>query len=81
MVLLVVDAQKLITIDKPYKFNEFVENVKKLIDAARENKVEVIYVRHDDGAGQELTKGTDGFEVYEEFKPLEGEKILRNYTV
>ncbi|RII33726.1 cysteine hydrolase [Clostridium chromiireducens] len=76
MVLLVVDTQKLITNEKLYKFDTFVSNVKELINKARENNIEVIYVRHDDGAGSELTKGTDGFEIYEEFQPINEEKIF-----
>lgn len=60
MVLLVVDTQKLITIPYLYNFNAFESAVKSLITAARENNVEVIYVRHDDGADAELTKGTPG---------------------
>lgn len=56
MVLLVVDTQKLITTPDLYNFNAFECAVKSLIAAARENNVEVIYVRHDDGAGAELTK-------------------------
>ena len=76
MVLLVVDTQKLITGQELYKFEVFEQNVKTLISAARENGIEVIFVRHDDGAGAELTKGTPGFEIYEGFKPLQGEKIF-----
>ena len=53
MVLLVVDTQKLITMPDLYNFNAFEDAVKILIAAARENNVEVIYVRHDDGAGAE----------------------------
>lgn len=76
MVLLIVDAQKLITNERLYKFNEFVVNVENLIDTARKNNIEVIYVRHDDGVGSELTKGTEGFEIFEEFKPVRGERIF-----
>lgn len=76
MVLLVVDTQKLITNEKLYKFDTFVSNVKTLIDNARKNNIEVIYVRHDDGKGCELTKGTEGYEIYEEFEPLNNEKIF-----
>lgn len=67
MVLLVVDTQKLITNSDLYNFSAFENAVKTLIAAARENHVEVIYVRHDDGAGEELTKGTSGFEIYKRF--------------
>lgn len=76
MVLLVIDTQNLITNQDLYNFNGFETAVKTLISAARENGIEVIYVRHDDGAGAELTKGTSGFEIYEGFSPQPGEKIF-----
>lgn len=76
MVLLVIDAQKEITNNRLYKFSEFVSTVKMLIKTARENNVEVIFVRHDDGAGTPMTKGLDGFEIYEEFAPEQNEKIF-----
>ncbi|MFL8674984.1 cysteine hydrolase family protein [Clostridioides sp. GD02404] len=76
MILLVVDTQKLITNEKLYNFNEFVANIENLIDIARKNNIEVIYVRHDDGTENELTKGKDGFEIYEKFKPYNKEKIF-----
>ncbi len=76
MVLLVVDTRKLITNPELYNFETFENAVKTLIAAARENSVKVIYVRHDDGERAELTKGTPGLEIYEGFKPLQGEKIF-----
>lgn len=76
MVLLVVDTQKLIVNQKLYEFDKFVSNVERIIHEARKSNIEVIYVRHDDGAGSELTKGTDGFEIYEKFQPMENEKIF-----
>ncbi len=75
MKLIVVDTQKLITNDKLYNFEVFKENVIAMIKTARENNIEVIYIRHDDGAGFLLTKGEDGFEIYDEFAPLNNEKI------
>ena len=80
MVLLVVDVQKLITNDKLYKFDTFISNVKLLIDKARENKIEVIYVRHDDGEGQALTRGSDGFEIYNEIAPMPSERIFDKFV-
>ncbi len=76
MVLLVVDTQKLITNERLYNFETFEKNVKDLIASARARKIEIIYVRHDDGAGRELTKGTSGFEIYDGFRPMVGEKIF-----
>lgn len=76
MVLLVVDTQRLITNSDLYQFEVFEARVKALIDKARNNGVEVIFVRHDDGVGNELTKGTEGFEIYDGFKPEDGEHVF-----
>ncbi|WP_461207533.1 cysteine hydrolase family protein [Clostridium sp. DL1XJH146] len=76
MVLLVIDTQRLITNEKLFQFNIFVSNIKQIIHEARANNIEVIYVRHDDGVGNELTQGNDGFEIYEEFQPMNDEKIF-----
>ena len=76
MVLLVVDTQKLITNERLYQFETFVSHEKELIKKAREKGIEVIYVRHDDGPGEELTTGTEGYEIYDEFRPLQEEKIF-----
>lgn len=76
MVLLIVDTQKAITNNNLYQFELFESRVKELINTVRQKNMEVIYVRHDDGVGNELTKGNDGFEIYDGFKPLEGERIF-----
>jgi nicotinamidase-related amidase len=76
MILLVVDTQNLITNERLYNFQDFVLNIENLIDTARKNDIEVVYVRHDDGPGSDLTKGADEFEIYERFKPISGEKIF-----
>lgn len=76
MVLLVVDTQKAITNSRLYQFDVFESHVRKLINKARHNDIEVIFVRHDDGIENELTKGNNGFEIYEGFQPVDGEIIF-----
>ena len=76
MVLLVVDTQKGITNSGLYQFKVFETNVKELICKARQNDIEVIFVRHDDGVGNELTKGNESFEIYEGFQPMADEVIF-----
>lgn len=76
MVLLVVDTQKAITNSRLYQFDLLESHIRELICIARRNQVEVVFVRHDDGAGQELTKGNAGFEIYEGFQPADGEVIF-----
>ena len=55
MVLLVVDTQRLITSPKLYQFELFEKNIEELIKQARSSKIEVIYIRHDDGGEDGLT--------------------------
>lgn len=76
MVLLIIDAQKGIMNDQLYQFDVVVSNIELLLSVARNNGIEVIYVRHDDGPGTALTKGKDGYEIYESLAPLTGEKVF-----
>ncbi len=75
-VLLVVDVQELITNSRLYDSDRFMDSLRKLIDTARSSGTEVIYIRHDDGAGAVLTRGADGYEISPEVCPAEGEKVF-----
>jgi len=75
MKLLVVDAQTLITTPALYALDRFVDTVSQLIHAARQHGVEVVYIRHDDGPDAALTPGKPGYDVYEAFAPLPGERV------
>ena len=74
MVLLVVDTQKGCFNEKLYAYETVKENIKRLISEARKNGIEVAYVQHDDGPGTDLAKGSENYEVFEEFAPQPGEK-------
>ena len=76
MILLVVDVQKGIMNSRLYEFEKVRNNIKQLISCARENDVEVVYVKHDDGPNSGFSKGDISFEIYEEITPLTGEKIF-----
>lgn len=76
MVLLVVDTQILLVSNELYNLEDFIKNIKSLINIARENSIEVIYVAHDNGAGNTLTKGKEGFEIYADFKPIKNERVF-----
>ena len=76
MVLLVVDTQKALVNHKLFGFEKFVLNIERLITTARNHNIEVIYVVHDDGIDSDLTKGTEGFEIYEKFSPMAEEKTF-----
>lgn len=76
MVLLVVDTQSALVQPELFGYQNFVCNIQKLIAQARNNRVEVVYVIHDDGAGSSLTPGREGFEIFSGFAPREGEKVF-----
>ncbi|MBQ6797131.1 MAG: isochorismatase family protein [Clostridia bacterium] len=74
MILLVLDAQIWLTNQELYRYEKFVDGTKQIIEAARENNVEVIYVQHDNGPGTGFSKDDAEFEINQEFYPHEGEK-------
>ena len=76
MVVLVIDIQKGITDNRLFDFDEFISNTKRVIDTARSNGVEVIYVRHDDGPGTGFSVGDEDFEIAEQVSPINTEKIF-----
>ena len=51
MKLLVIDIQKGITDSRLFNFDAFIDNTIRVIKAARDNQIEVIYFQHDDGPG------------------------------
>ncbi|MGG7178517.1 cysteine hydrolase family protein [Clostridium paraputrificum] len=75
-VLLIVDVQKALVKKGPYNEDKVIDNIKKLISAARSNEKEVIYICHDDGKGEELEKGTDGWQVYDDVAPNKNERVF-----
>ncbi|MDF2822077.1 MAG: amidase [Clostridiales bacterium] len=74
--LLVVDVQNALIKEHPYNEQRVIDNIKKLILMARDNKIEVIYVRHDGGEGDELEQGTDGWNIYKDIAPNMSELIF-----
>ena len=76
MKLLVIDIQKGITDSRLFNFDEFIENTTRIIQAARDNQIEVIYFQHDDGPGTGFSIGDEEFEIAEQVTPREGEKIF-----
>lgn len=77
--LMVVDVQTALVNGHPYNEQKVIRNIQSLLSAARENRQEVIYVRHDDGKGTELEYGTDGWQIYAAVAPNKNEKIFEKH--
>ena len=77
MILLVVDMQKALTEDgELYDAEAFMDRNIRLIEAARKNNVEVIFVQHDAGEGSGFSAGDEDFEIDPRVAPKEGEKVF-----
>ena len=78
--VLVIDVQNAIVLDKPYDIEEVIGNIKKLIEASRENNVEVIYIQHTEEEG-EFAANAEGWMIYSDIVPALDEKVIRkNYN-
>ena len=75
MKVIVIDMQKALMDDELYDLHGLLGNVERIIAAARENGVEVIYVQHDAGPGTGFSAGDEAFEIADEVAPREGEKV------
>ena len=76
MKLIVIDMQKALMDDELYNRDGLLKNVTALIDAARANGVEVIYVQHDAGPGTGFSVGDEAFEIADAVAPRAGEKVF-----
>ena len=76
MILLVIDMQKGIVDEDLYAYDTFLDRTVRLVDAARKNNVEVIFVQHDAGKGSGLSVGDEAFEIIDRIRPEQGEKVF-----
>ena len=76
MILLAIDLQKGLIDEELYNCEEFIKNMKRLLEEARKRNVEVIYIQHDAGLDSGMSAGDEDFEIYEELAPLSGEKVF-----
>ena len=76
MILLVVDMQKGIVDEDLYAYDTFMDRTVRLIDAARKNNVEVIFVQHDAGKGSGLSVGDEAFGIIDRIRPMQDEKVF-----
>ena len=76
MILLVIDMQKGLVDEDLYAFDTFTDRTARLVDVARRNNVEVIFVQHDAGPGSGMSVGDEAFEIVDQVAPKEGEKVF-----
>ena len=74
--LLIVDVQRALIDNHPFHEAELLRNIERLLATARKNHIEVIYVRHDGGVGDELEPHTEGWKIARPVTPQAAEKIF-----
>ena len=73
--MLVIDVQNGLINAHPYRENELLQNIARLISACRNAAIPVLYVRHD-GGDEFLTHGTPDWENPAAIAPETGEQIF-----
>ena len=76
MILLVIDMQKGLVDEDLYAFDTFMDRTVRLVDAARKNNAEVIFVQHDAGPGSGMSVGDEDYEIIDQIAPKDGEKVF-----
>ena len=76
MILLVIDMQKGLVDEDLYAFDTFIDRTVRLVDTARKNSIEVIFVQHDAGLDSGMSIGDENFEIIDQVAPKEGEKVF-----
>ena len=75
--LCIIDVQNaMVQDDHPvYQSKEVIQNIKELIDKARDKKIPIIYVQHNE-IGTEFEKGLKSWEIVDSIKPLSTDYIV-----
>ena len=76
MILLVIDMQKGLVNEDLYAFDTFIDRTVRLVDTARKNNVEVIFIQHDAGLDSGMSVGDEDFEIVDQITPQKGEKVF-----
>ncbi len=75
--LLVIDLQRgMFAATTPYDGEAVLNRVAGLLDRARASGIPVLHVRHDGGSGDDLERGTPGWEIHPAVAPKDGEPII-----
>ncbi|CAM3443379.1 cysteine hydrolase family protein [Paenibacillus lupini] len=77
--LLVIDVQAVMFHDDYPVFagEKLLEHIQELLVKARANQVPIIYVQHNEGAGEPLESGTPGWEIHSSIAPEEQDTIVQ----
>ena len=74
--LIIVDMQTALLAGHPWREAQVTQNIRLLLQSCRNTGTPVIYVRHDGGKGDELERGTDGWQIDAALTPQQGAPVF-----
>lgn len=74
--LLVVDAQRGIFEEGPWRGDLLLDSLKVAISQARHHQIPVLFVRHNDQAGEPLESNTHGWQIHEALEVLPQDVVI-----
>ncbi|WP_099469566.1 cysteine hydrolase family protein [Konateibacter massiliensis] len=74
--MIIIDMQNALIEANPYNGQKVIGNIKKVSEACRQKNIPIIYIRHDGGLGDELEKGSAGWQICKDIFPQSGDKII-----
>lgn len=74
--MIVIDMQTALLNEHPYNEESLICNIQNLLTECRNQKIPVIYIRHNGKSGDDFEPGADGWQIYEKIAPIKGEKIF-----
>ncbi|MCI1857100.1 MAG: cysteine hydrolase [Sporolactobacillus sp.] len=64
-----------------YRSEQLIQNIQYLLSQARDKKIPVYYIQHNEPAGGELENGTNGWPIYSQISPSEADTIVQKTTL
>ena len=74
--MIIIDMQTALINEHPFNERKVISNIQELISLCRMQNIPLIYIRHDGGTGDELEKGTEGWEIHKALAPSQEDCII-----
>lgn len=78
-VLLIIDVQNALMAEEPYRGQQMLVDIRRLLDAARLSACKVVHVQHNEEAPSPLVNGSSGWQIVAELLPQVDEAVFQKY--
>ena len=78
-VLLIIDVQNALMAEEPYRGQQMLVDIRRLLDAARLSACKVVHVQHNEEAPSPLVNGSSGWQIVAELLPQVDDAVFQKY--